>query len=102
MSGKAVLKFEGSNWSNQPLTEDYLKLVIGSPMFTPQRLNSQALQQNEEENEHDDNFIEDDNNDAANDDNYFIVEVANHDHVYWLSVHVIMILYIWSWYCCSY
>ena len=46
-------------------------------------------------NEHDDNFIEGDNIDAVIDDNYFIVEVANHDHVYWLSVHVIiMILYM--------
>ena len=48
-----------------------------------QQYNSLALQQNEEENEHDDNFIEDDNNDAAAADNYFIVEVVNHDHVYW-------------------
>ena len=37
-SGKAVLKFEASNWMNQSLTEDYLKLVIVAPMFTPRRL----------------------------------------------------------------
>ena len=35
---KAVLKFEGTNWMNQALTEDYLQNVIGPPMFTPQRL----------------------------------------------------------------
>ena len=31
-SGKAVLKFEGSNWMKQPLADN------GAPMFTPQRL----------------------------------------------------------------
>ena len=36
--GKAVLKFEGTNWMNRALTEDYLQNVIGPPMFTPQRL----------------------------------------------------------------
>ena len=33
--GKAVLKFEGTNWMNQTLTEDYLQNLIGLPMFTP-------------------------------------------------------------------
>ena len=36
--GKAVLKFAGTNWMNQTLTEDYLQNVIGPPMFTPQCL----------------------------------------------------------------
>ena len=36
--GRVVMTFEGTNWMNQELTEDYLSKVIGFPMFTPNRL----------------------------------------------------------------
>ena len=32
------MRFEGTNWTNEVLTEDYLQNVIGPPKFTPQRL----------------------------------------------------------------
>ena len=35
---RAVLKFEGTNWLNQCLTEDYLKFVIGASLFPKERL----------------------------------------------------------------
>ena len=36
--GRVVMKFEGINWMNQELTEDYLSKVISFPMFTQNRL----------------------------------------------------------------
>lgn len=36
--GRVDMTFEGTNWMNQELTEDYLSKVIGFPMFTPNRL----------------------------------------------------------------
>ena len=35
---KAILVFQGTNWMNQALMEDYLNRVIGGPIFTPHRL----------------------------------------------------------------
>ena len=36
--GRVVMKFEETNRMNQELTEDYLRKVIGFPLFTPSRL----------------------------------------------------------------
>ena len=36
--GHVIMTFEGTNWLNQELTDDYLSKVISFPMLTPNRL----------------------------------------------------------------